>query len=251
MRGKIARSAEEYDTAIRWQGRLKNERPFFEKIFREHHVDSVLDCACGTGRHALLFKKMGLQVQGFDVDEDMVRTARRNAREAKEKIRFFKADLKSFARSCKRKYAACISIGNSLSLAGPRSTLKSFLRNAARVLEVGGILMTQVINYRTIKEGKYTFVPPRIAGKGEEVFCLVKFFERRKERIFVNFVKAVKKKGALEQDHFRSELTPYYKADFEALLKRDFSVIGYFGNYQFGKFNARKSKDLIVVARRR
>jgi SAM-dependent methyltransferase len=250
MGRKIARSAEEYDATIRWRARLRNERPFFEKIFKEHNVNSVLDCACGTGRHALLFKELGLEVEGFDLDEDMVRAARRNTREAKRKIRFFRADLTSFARSCKRTYAACISIGNSLSLAGPRSTLKAFLKNAAKVLETGGILMTQIINYRTIKEGEYTFVPPRIAGKGQEVFCLVKFFERRKERIFVNFVKAARRKDGIEQDHFRSELTPYYRADFAALLKRDFSVIGYFGDYRFAKFGARKSKDLIVVARR-
>jgi len=251
MKHKISRSADEYDAAIRWRRRLKNEGPFFRKIFKESNVDSVLDCACGTGRHAILFSAMGLETEGFDIDGNMVRTARENARKAGRKIRFFKADLKSFSRVCGRKYTACISVGNSLSLAGGRSTLKAFLSNAAKVLEKGGILMTQVINYRSIKENKYKFVPPRLVRRESRIFCTVKFFERRGEKIFVNFVRVVKEKNKAGQDYFRSELAPYYKSDFAERLKKDFKSIRFFGDYRFGKFKPPESKDLIVVAERK
>lgn len=44
-----------YDHMVNWPERFAREGPFFLKIFRENNVKSMLDCACGTGKHVLYF----------------------------------------------------------------------------------------------------------------------------------------------------------------------------------------------------
>ena len=49
----------EYDLRVDWNRRFAREWPFFKRLFRERGVKSILDCACGTGRHAVLFAEKG------------------------------------------------------------------------------------------------------------------------------------------------------------------------------------------------
>jgi len=250
VKRKVARSAEDYDAAVRWRRRLHNEKPFFQKVFRDYDVGSVLDCGCGPGRHSIMFSRLGLDVGAFDIDEGMLKVARKNAKEARRKIRFFKADLASFAPACRMKYDACVSIGNSLSLAGGKTTLERFFKSAASVLDSGGVLMTQTIDYAGIKEGEYKFVPPRLVRRGSEIFCLIKFFERQKDIVFANFVRVSKSKKGVEQNHFRGRLTPYSRKDFIRCSAGRFRVIGFYGDYRFTPYRAGRSKDLIFLGRK-
>ena len=44
---------------------------FFRRLFEQHRVHSVLDCACGTGRDLCLFHSLGCQVVGSDISASM------------------------------------------------------------------------------------------------------------------------------------------------------------------------------------
>src|SRR4051794_23479888 len=46
------------------------------------HRISVLDLACGTGRHAIQLARLGYNVRGSDISRDMVRVAQSAARAA-------------------------------------------------------------------------------------------------------------------------------------------------------------------------
>jgi len=48
---------------------------FLDKVFKEHKVKSVLDIACGTGNHIIGLHKLGYQVRGRDISEDMIKIA--------------------------------------------------------------------------------------------------------------------------------------------------------------------------------
>ncbi len=45
----------DYDRMIDWEKRLAREAPFFKKIFAETKPGKLLDTACATGHHALMF----------------------------------------------------------------------------------------------------------------------------------------------------------------------------------------------------
>ena len=72
-----------YHLAIDWKKRLSNEIPFFQTIFKENGCKKILDCACGTGQHAIALARMGFSVSGSDIDPKAIRIARKNARKEK------------------------------------------------------------------------------------------------------------------------------------------------------------------------
>ncbi len=66
-----------YDLLISWKERLKRERAFFARVFREYNASRILDTACGTGKHAIAFDDWGYHVVGADSSPAMVRKSGR------------------------------------------------------------------------------------------------------------------------------------------------------------------------------
>ena len=58
--------AEWYDEMYCDEETTQKQIKFLNKIFKKHNIKSVLDIACGTGRHALELKKLGYDVAGLD-----------------------------------------------------------------------------------------------------------------------------------------------------------------------------------------
>ncbi len=58
-------------------------------------VRRVLDIACGTGSHAIELERLGYDVTGSDISEDMLVRAREKAHEAGLKVRFEQQDMRT------------------------------------------------------------------------------------------------------------------------------------------------------------
>jgi hypothetical protein len=52
-----------YEAMIDWPKRSANEAPFFRRLCEHSIVRRVADVACGTGRHADMFRSWGLEVR--------------------------------------------------------------------------------------------------------------------------------------------------------------------------------------------
>ncbi|PSQ16846.1 class I SAM-dependent methyltransferase [Halobacteriales archaeon QS_8_69_26] len=62
----------------------------------DHRPETVLDAACGIGRHAVAFAERGHEVTGFDISGAYVDRARERAEEARvaDRVEFFEGDLR-------------------------------------------------------------------------------------------------------------------------------------------------------------
>src|SRR5579883_2504629 len=65
-----------YDRMVGWDQLLPLEMPFYAGLLERYGCRTVLDAACGTGRHALALVRAGFEVSGSDVNEGMLRLAR-------------------------------------------------------------------------------------------------------------------------------------------------------------------------------
>lgn len=57
---------------------------------------SILDMACGSGRHSILFAKYGYKVTGVDLSEKLLTEAKLLAERENLKIEFIQADIREF-----------------------------------------------------------------------------------------------------------------------------------------------------------
>jgi ubiquinone/menaquinone biosynthesis C-methylase UbiE len=58
-------------------------------------VQRVLDIACGTGSHAIELERLGYDIIGSDISQDMLERAREKARETGSMVRFEKQDMRT------------------------------------------------------------------------------------------------------------------------------------------------------------
>ncbi|MFX0091726.1 MAG: class I SAM-dependent methyltransferase [Candidatus Hodarchaeota archaeon] len=133
---------------IDWKKRLKTELPFFREILG--HQSSILDLACGVGRHAFEFAKWGHRVKGIDIDPQMIEKATQHARSHHiEHLTTF--EIGSFEDILKGKdfgdFTHIVCIGNSLSLIQQKEDLDPLMHRLASYLRSGGQLVLQILNY--------------------------------------------------------------------------------------------------------
>lgn len=57
---------------------------------------SILDLACGAGRHSIIFAKKGFDVTGVDLSRKLLSIAKENCRNENLKIDFIRGDLRNF-----------------------------------------------------------------------------------------------------------------------------------------------------------
>ena len=63
--------AERYDWWHTGKGNPAREE-FYRKLFAEHDVTTVLDCACGTGWNVIMFHSLGFKAFGSDLSDAML-----------------------------------------------------------------------------------------------------------------------------------------------------------------------------------
>ena len=95
---------------------------------------SVLDAGCGTGRVGRELARRGVDVEGVDIDPEMLATARRKAPE----IDWHVADLATV--DLHRSYDAIVMAGNVMIFLAPGSE-RAVVENLARHLREGGLVV--------------------------------------------------------------------------------------------------------------
>jgi ubiquinone/menaquinone biosynthesis C-methylase UbiE len=93
---------------------LGPENEFFQDIFRESNIQTVLDCACGTGHHVYMMAKMGLQASGSDYSASMLEMAKRNLSELEQEIKLRQCDFRYLENAFEEKFDAILCLTTSL-----------------------------------------------------------------------------------------------------------------------------------------
>lgn len=119
--------------------------PAEEILVLDHVPDGarVLDIGCGGGRTAIALAEMGLDVTGIDLSEAMVRLARQQADMARVEALFEAVDVTrmSFADAS---FDVALYAYNGIELLPGRGGKEEALRQIARVLKPGGVLIFSV-----------------------------------------------------------------------------------------------------------
>jgi len=106
------RFSDKYDLMIS-DKRYETELPFFNAVFQKHKVKSILDCACGTGKHVIKFLQLGFEATGSDVSSEMLEKAKRNARSLAMNVNFVQVDFSARANRFGREAKSLTRLYNS------------------------------------------------------------------------------------------------------------------------------------------
>jgi glycine/sarcosine N-methyltransferase len=238
--GKIkGKFAETYDRFVKRPNLLPDG---FGKLVQSQNTKNILEFASGTGTVAIGLSLEGYDVTGIDYSPDMLKAARRKAREYKASVKFIRGDISK--ANLNRKFDLLLCLGNTVPHFKTQRELKKLLTNCGKHLRQGGRLIIQQLNYdRILKERPQTFA----VDVASEVVRFKQYIYK-KDRL--GFIVTVVDGGKVPPAVTTTKiiLKPWTRREFTEVLKQTgFGEISAYGNYGKERFST-KSKDLIIVA---
>jgi len=104
---------------------------------------SILDAACGHGRHANILAGMGFKVTGVDIMNEFITIAKKDAKKQGLSVEYVKKDLRKI--NYRNKFDRAIMLFTSFGYFSEEENLL-ILRNICRTLKKGGLFFLDIIN---------------------------------------------------------------------------------------------------------
>lgn len=246
------RLAEFFDVMTDWSSRLAVELPFLEVVLARHDAHTILDCACGTGGHAIALAQRGYRVSGADISAQMIARAQTNAARAGVAIPFAVARFQDLYATFRAPFDAVLCLGNSLPhVLTDAAALESVL-NMRGCLRAGGVLILHNLNYdkRWKEKPRWFAVNSGARANRETLVWRFADYDDASGLITFNIALFTKNENGTWSVEVQSTLQrPYRQSEIESLLRRaGFREIACYGNLQGDSFDLEQSPDLVVVA---
>jgi SAM-dependent methyltransferase len=237
-----------YDALVDWPKRLAQEEPFYRHWFTQAGVQSVVDVACGTGRHAAWFHSWGRRVEGADRSPAMIDRARRNFGQPEGlhwTVRPFEDPI-----PWAKPFDAAICVGNSLALAGSRAAVQTALRQMLSAVRPAGLAIVHLLNLWNLPDGPSVWQKCKRAVLPQGEILLLKGVHRCGDHGFVDLVVL----NPQDATRLHEESIPFLGLEAEILatsaLAAGAADIHFFGGYQNQEYERNQSVDLIFVAQK-
>jgi len=237
-----------YEAMIDWPKRLAHEGPFYRRLFDRAGVGSVVDVACGTGRHAAMFHSWGLRVEGADISPNMIDRARTRFREPQGlswAVRGFDEPIPAATP-----FDAALCVGNSLALAADVATVERAIQAMLAAVRRGGIAVVHLLNLWRLPDGPCVWQKCQRITLSEGEFLVIKGVHRCGSRGYVDLMVT----PLPEAKGMQTDSVPLLVLEAEELerMARQAGAarVRCFGGYSKEPYDRERSIDLILVAER-
>jgi 2-polyprenyl-3-methyl-5-hydroxy-6-metoxy-1,4-benzoquinol methylase len=199
---------------------------------------SVLDMACGPGRHSIIFAKKGYAVTAVDLSENLLCVAGTSAQNAGLMIDFHKSDLRDIQLG--RKYDLIINLFTSLGYFETDEENFRILDAAIKHLKYNGRFVIDFLNKK--------YLLNNLREYSEEIIGESKIIQSRNivgERI----TKKIEITSGDTKKYFYESVRLFSPEELiEALNDRGLFVDRIFGDFEGSVFDPETSERIIIIA---
>jgi SAM-dependent methyltransferase len=238
-----------FEDLVDWPKRLANEEPFYRRLFDRVGAGSVLDVACGMGRHAAMFHSWGLRVEGADLSPRMIDAARGRFNQPaglRFVVRGYDAPIESA-----EPFDAAVCVGNSLALAPEMAVAERAIRQMLAAVRSGGVLVVHVLNLWHLPDGPCVWLKcKRVVLPQGEMF-IARGVHRCGCGGYVELLVGDLTANNLKRSQ-SARLLGLEAATLEQMAcQAGAAEVELFGGYQQQPYQRERSVDLLMVARKR
>jgi len=213
---------------------------FIDNLFEHFHPPkhaTLLDIACGRGRHAKYMSEKGFDTTGIDLSEASINYAKQFEN---PNLHFEIHDMRQ--KYCNNCFDFAFNLFTSFGYFETKQEHQDALQVFNDALKPGGIL---VIDYFNSKKALNELVPLEIKKEGRIDFRISKRLEE--EKIY----KTIEFEDGSDDHLYVEEVFAFTYEDFYNMLKSsNFTIIEKFGDYQFSNYNETDSPRLILICRK-
>tara|TARA_A100001011_G_scaffold171766_1_gene180642 strand:+ start:123 stop:866 length:744 start_codon:yes stop_codon:yes gene_type:complete len=202
----------------------------------EQH-QSILDVACGKGRHALYLAWQGFQVTGIDLSPNSISFAQEEAKSKALDAKFYVHDMRMPAHE---QAAVVLNLFTSIGYFEDKNDNQKAIQAFYDSTAVGGYVVIDFLHAPSVKQG---LVADEIVTKGGIQFTLKRTFDAGWIQKNISFID----NGVSYA--FQERVAALGLADFKQMFEAvGFSVQDVFGDYNLNPFVAETAERLILVA---
>lgn len=197
----------------------------------------VLDLACGKGRHAVMFHKLGMDVLGVDLSSNSIQTAKENSCQG---LAFDVHDMRQVIPN--KKFDLIANLFTSFGYFDTQSDNEKMIASIAAMLNENGELIIDFMNAIKVIEHLVPSEEKLIDGI---LFSITRRYDGQ------HIYKDIRFEDKGVKHHYTERVQALTQEDFLRFLAKDFEIIATFGNIELDPFDAEFSDRLILIARRK
>ena len=233
----------DYDSMLNIDKVINNRTSSLKKFIKREYKNAI-DIGCGTGADSIALAMNGLNVNGYDTSEKMIKKAKLNAKGKNLKIRFSNSPVQDIKSTYNSKIDIVVSLGNAVANINT-VTLNSIIRKVHKLLKTNGIFIIQILNYELIRKSNKRIV--NITKSKDSLF--IRFYDFAKNKLIFNVLRI--NNSSQDFSLISTELFEHKRNNLKAILKQaGFSGIRFYSDLNESLFNSKESKDLIIIAKK-
>ena len=200
----------------------------------------VLDMACGTGRHSILFARKGFDVTAIDLSRNLLSIAIQAATEENIKINFIRSDVRHFTLN--NDFALAVNLFTSFGYFQTDEENFLIIKNAFEHLAFQGYFVIDFLNRNFVEDN----LVPETKVEYRDKFI---FQKRRIENDRVIKQITIRKNGT--EKIYHESVKMYSQNELSGLISEaGFKIKSCFGDYSGNKFDLKTSPRIIIIAQK-
>lgn len=220
----------------------KEAELFIEHLYQQLNIrlqHTILDLACGAGRHAIYMASKGNNVMGIDLASNSIKDANFKAREKglSEKLHFQVEDMRHF--DLNRTFDFIFNLFTSFGYFENKEDNLKVLHCAKKHLKENGVLVIDYLNSQLVRAKGEESYKKTISGIE---FSIQKYFEDD----FV--IKEIKINDQETISQYREQVQLFDATEIQVMLENiGFQIIHHFGDYQLEQYKIDSLRSIIVA----
>jgi SAM-dependent methyltransferase len=200
----------------------------------------VLDMACGSGRHSIIFASKGYEVTAIDLSKNLIATAEANAKEQNVNIEFVNSDILEF--NSNKKFDLTVNLFTSFGYFDDDEDNFKIIQKAFDLLTDRGMFVIDYFNKNYLLNN---LIPTTVFSDNGARITQNRFINGN--RIQKNIT--IENNGKI--DEFYESVRLYNYDEMLSFLKRaGFKIMKKFGDYEGNDFEEDSSQRLIIFAKK-